>query len=162
MLTEQQKTTLVNYITTDPIFAGIPANGDGAYEVKDRLEVLAYPDYWVWKTKVTQDEIMQNGFDWTQADNLTAGQARIWEWLFDNGDTAINPSKINVRQGITECWKGTAQKAAVRDAVFVHCKRKANRLEALLATGSGEEAAPSTMTVEGSLSPGYLREILGW
>jgi hypothetical protein len=162
MLTQEQRTTLINYITSDPIFSGIPQSADGAYQVRDLLSVENNPAFWVWKTRVTQDEIMQNGFDWVQADNLTIGQSRIWEWLFDNDQTAINPSKTNVRDGISECWKGNAGKIAVRDVVFGHCKRKANRLERLLATGTGTEAIPATMTIEGTLSPQYLREILGW
>ena len=65
---------------------------------------------------------MQNGFDWVEVDNLTVGKARIWEWLFDNATTTINPSKANVRAGIAECWKGTAAKLAVQAAVLAHCK----------------------------------------
>jgi hypothetical protein len=34
----------------------------------------------VWRTSVTQDEIMLNGFDWTRVDNLGVGKARAWTW----------------------------------------------------------------------------------
>jgi len=106
----------------------------------------------VWKSSVQQDEIMQNGFDWVRVDNLSVGKARIWEWLFDNQSATFNPSKINVRAGIDECWKGTAADLAVRAAVYVHCKRPANVLEKLFATGDGTDAVPATMTVEGGVS----------
>lgn len=162
MLTEQQVAILVNYVTTDPAFAGIPQTGDGAYEVRDRLDVVASPAFVVWKTSVTLDEIMQNGFDWVLVDNLSVGKARIWEWLFDNAESSTNPSKINVRAGISECWKGTAAMLAQQAVILGHCKRSASRLEKLLATGTGSDATPATMTIEGSLSPQYLREILGW
>jgi hypothetical protein len=112
----------------------------------------ATPNHIVWKTSVTQDEIMQNGFDWVQVDNLTVGKARIWEWLFDNSTTTINPSKVNVRAGIDEAWKGTAAMLAVRAAVYVHCKRPATRIEKLFSTGTGTDASPATIAPDLSFS----------
>lgn len=106
----------------------------------------------VWKTSVTQDEVMQNGFDWVQVDNLTGGGARIWEWLFNNSTRSINPSKLNVRAGIDECWKGTAAKVAVRDAVYIHCKRNVTRGEALYTQGTGTTLSPSIMGFEGQIT----------
>lgn len=105
----------------------------------------------VWRTKVSQDEIMMNGFDWVQVDNLSVGKARIWEWLFDNAERVINPTKANVRAGISECWKGTTAMVAVRDAVMVHCKRAATIAEKLLGTGTGTTAEPGRMTFEGQI-----------
>lgn len=113
----------------------------------------ASPAFIVWKTFVTQDEIMQAGFDWVRVDNLSVGKARIWEWLFDNSQAAINPSKANVRAGIAECWKGTAADLAVQAAVLAHCRRACNRVERLFATGTGSEAVPGLMTFEGMVSP---------
>ena len=112
----------------------------------------ASPVHTVWRTSVSQDEIMQNGFDWVQVDNLTVGKARIWEWLFDNRTSAINPSKANVRAGIDEAWKGTAAMLAVRAAVYVHCKRNTTRGEKLFATGLGTDASPSTLVFEGGIT----------
>jgi len=105
----------------------------------------------VWKSSVSQDEIMQDGLDWACVDKLTVGKARIWEWLFDNEGSAINPSKANVRAGIDEAWKGTAADLAVRAAVYVHCKRFATAAESLLATGAGTDEAPGLLTFEGSV-----------
>lgn len=106
-----------------------------------------------WRTQVTQDEIMQNGFDWTQVDNQTVGKARIWEWLFKNGSISINPSKLNVRAGIDEAWKGTAAMLAVRAAVYVHCKRLATEAEKVFATGTGTDAVPGLFDWQGTLTP---------
>ena len=106
----------------------------------------------VWRTTVPQDEIMQNGFDWVQVDNLSVGKARIWEWLFSNDNRTMNPSKPNVRAGIDECWKGTSAMLAVRAAIYVHCKRVATQAEKLFATGVGTEASPATMSWEGQVS----------
>lgn len=112
--------------------------------------VEASPAFVIWKNFVTQDEIMQNGFDWVRVDNLSIGKARIWEWLFDNNRSAINPSKGNVRAGIAECWKGTAADLAVQAAVLAHCKRSASRGEQAFSTGTGSTADPAVTTL---LSP---------
>lgn len=128
--------------------------------IRDHYNAPADPAYIVWRTSVTQDEIMQNGFDWVQVDNLSVGKARIWEWLFDNGSTSINPSKANVRAGIDEVWKGTAAMLAVRAAIYVHCKRAANRVERLFATGTGSDAVPGTLVFEGTLSTSDISAIL--
>ena len=154
MLSPGQLTALRAYIDADPALAAVPNTHDGAYAIAEALNLSADPAVIVWRSSVTQDEIMQNGFDWTRVDNLANGAARVWEWMFANERRAFDPSKINVRAGIEAVWKGTAADLAVRAAVYVHCKRGASRLEALFAVGTGTEASPSTMAVEGSV--GYL------
>jgi hypothetical protein len=122
----------------------------GAAVIAEALNAPAEPPYIVWRTSVGRAEILQNGFDWTRLDNLSVGKARIWSDIFVDG--VINPSKLNVRAGIDAVWVGTAQDLAVRLAVYVHCKRTATRGEKLFATGTGSDAVPGTMTVEGNIS----------
>jgi hypothetical protein len=108
----------------------------------------------VWKTSVTEAEILKNGMDWTRVDNLGVGPSRIWEWMFKFG--SIDPSKANIRAGIEAVWKGTAADLAVRAAVFGHCRRVARRAENMLATFSGAspgtESNPKVLTFEGEVS----------
>ena len=162
MLTTEQKATLKAFVEADQTLNLIPKTYDGAYALAEALKANASPDFIVWRSSVSQDEIMQNGFDWTQVDNTTVGKARIWEWMFNNEQRAINPSKLNVRSGIDESWKGTAAMLAVRAAVYVHCKRKANILEKLFATGTGTDASPATMVIEGYLSYPEVHEAMEW
>ena len=151
-MTPAQLTALGVYITGTPNLAAFIAEGNiGAVMLE--LNAKAVPDYIVWRTSVSQDEIMQNGFDWTRVDNLSVGKARIWEWLFDNQAAVINPSKPNVRAGIDQCWVGTAADLAVRAAVYVHCKRAATVAEKLFATGLGTTVSPSLMAFEGDIQP---------
>jgi hypothetical protein len=103
---------------------------------------------------------MQNGFDWTRVDNLAVGKARIWDWMFDNQSTTINPSKQNVRAGIEAVWVGTAADLAVRAAVYVHCKRIANRVERFFASGTGSDAVPGLLTFEGELTTSDVSAML--
>ena len=161
-MTNEQLIKLRDYILSVPAWAALPVNSDTSYFIADELRKDASPAFVVWRSSVTQDEIMQNGFDWVRVDNLSVGKARIWEWLFDNQSATFNPSKVNVRAGIDECWKGTAADLAVRAAVYVHCKRTANLLEKLFATGTGTDASPATMTIEGSISYNEVYTAMGW
>jgi hypothetical protein len=151
-MTNDQLQTLRAAIDADPALAAIPNTHDGAYDIAQAFNLPSNPAIIVWRTSVSQDEIMQNGFDWVRVDNLAVGKARIWDWMFSNEERVINPSKINVRAGIDEVWKGTAADLAVRAAVYVHCKRVATRLEALFAEGTGTSESPATMTIEDSIS----------
>ena len=151
-LTTAQLQTLKAAINADPALAAMPNNNDSASEIAAAFNVTASPAFVVWRSSVSQDEIMQNGFDWTRVDNLSVGKARVWEWMFNNQQRAINPSKANVRAGIDQTWVGTAADLAVRAAVYAHCKRNATRGEKLFATGTGTDADPATMAVEGAIS----------
>lgn len=153
MLTPAQKTTLAAHIAASPDLAAFPNTLDAAYEIAAIMSMPADPSFTVWRSNVTQDEILQNGFDWVLVDNLTVGKARIWDWMFKNAAGAINPSKVNVRAGIAECWKGTAQMLAQQAVVLGHCKRLASRAEKLFATGAGTDVSPATMGYEGALMP---------
>lgn len=143
-MNEQQITTFRAALLaeTDPELVGYRTNGQPPL-IFAWYNKPATPDFWVWRSSVTQDEIMQNGFDWVRVDNLSVGKARIWEWLFKNQSNAINPSKANVRAGIGEAWKGTAADIAVRDAVLAHCRRLCTKVERLFVTGNGTTATPS-------------------
>lgn len=153
-MTPQQLQTLKAAILADPVLSAIGRNDT------EMARMLNLPTaFVVWRSSVSQDEIMQNGFDWVQVDNLTVGKARIWEWLFDNDQRSINPSKLNVRAGIDEAWKGTAAMLAVRAAVYTHCKRFATRAEQILASGTGTDATPGLLGFEGSVSINALAEM---
>jgi hypothetical protein len=160
-MTPQQIATLKADILSnqDPAVITALANGDSG-TVAEWYNQTSSPSFTVWKTLVSEDEIMQNGFDWVRVDNLSVGKARIWEWMFGNASRAINPSKANVRLGIDETWKGTAADLAVRAAVYVHCKRLASRVEKLFATGTGSDETPATMAIEGPISINDISEAL--
>lgn len=136
---------------TDPAFVTLRQEG-GTGLMAEFFNVVPPQPFIVWRTSVSQDEIMQNGFDWVQVDNLSVGKARIWAWLFDNQSNTINPSKPNVRAGIDEAWKGTAAMLAVREAIYGHCKRGATRAEKLFATGVGTIASPGLLGWQGTVT----------
>lgn len=136
----------------------VAARGGGAVgrndtELARLYNLAASPAYTAWKVSITKDEIYGNGFSWAQIDNVTEPRWRIWVELFDNEARACAPYKPNVRAGIGEVWTGTAAKEAVRDYVLAKCKRAATRVERLFATGTGSDAVPGVLAVEGELTP---------
>ena len=149
-LTPAQLATLKAAILANQALSSQPMTSGGALVIAEALNATAVPSYIVWRTKVTDQEIMLNGFDWTRVDNLSVGKARVWDWMFRFG--SINPSKSNIRAGIDQTWVGTAADLAVRAAVYVHCKRAASIAEQLFATGTGSDASPAVMGFEGKLT----------
>jgi len=160
MLTPAQQLIVKNYVEADQVLNAIPHTPDGAYAIAEALQAATNPAFIVWRTNVNPDEIMKNGMDWTQVDNLSVGKSRIWEWMTKLG--AFDASKVNVRAGIDAAWAGTAAMLAVRAAIYTHCKRSATILEKILATGTGSDASPATMGYEGSVSYFEIQLAMGW
>ncbi|WP_196300870.1 hypothetical protein, partial [Streptococcus pneumoniae] len=79
----------------------------------------------VWRTQVSRDDVTGDGFDWTQVDKLTVGQARIWDLIFSTQTGFISFAEPGKRAGIAEAWKGTAGKVAVATFVLNAGKRAA-------------------------------------
>lgn len=157
-LTTQQNTTLVNHIRTSTDPAIVAARGGGTVGRDDTtlaiiLNQINSPDFWVWRSAVTREEIYNetssSGTDWswTIYKAQAVPEQNSWTQMF-MGDAA-NFSKPNVRAGISAIF-GAA------NANTTHClaigRRKATRVERLFATGTGSTASPGTAVVEGELT----------
>ena len=159
-LTPAQMTTLQTNILADHSFDSLPHNTDGAYAIAVAYNLPASSTFIVWKTSVDPAEIMAGGMDWTRVDNLTVGKSRIWDWM--TRLNSFDASKANVRAGIDAVWVGTAADLAERADVYTHCKRQATRLEKLFATGTGTDASPATMVIEGQVTYQDVATTMGW
>lgn len=158
-MTPQQLAILKAAILADPALAPLTSGPGTDYgAIANAMSANASPTFTVWKTSISRRDCQTQGFDWTQADNLTTGQARIWDWLFDGDSQTMNPSESGKRSGVSECWKGTAAKVANATFVLTQCKRSATVAEKILATGTGSDAVPATLTHEGGVS---LTEVAG-
>lgn len=161
MLTPTQLTTLKAAILaeTDSAFVAFRQanNEDGMAAF---YNAATSPAFVAWLSSVTRDAVTVEGFDWTQVDNLTNGQARIWDLLFDTQSKAINASEPGKRSAISECWKGTAAKVAVATFVLSKCKRTATRGEKVFASGVGSDASPAVMSFEGVLTAQNISDAL--
>jgi hypothetical protein len=139
-MTNAQLTALKTLIASEP-----------ANQTRNDAEITAWCNEAsatiVWRTYVDAQEVMANGFVWTAVDGLTAGKARIWDWLTRYG--GFNPSKANVRQGLVDAF-GAA--SAMANGIMPHLKRTATRAEGAMASGTGTDASPSTLTYEGTVS----------
>jgi len=101
-----------------------------------KLNALASPNYYILKTSLSINEIMENGYDWTIVDNETVGQARIWDRMTILG--TIKPVKTFIMNGIGEAYKGNspAGTQAHRRAIYQHCCTRARVWEKLFCVAS--------------------------
>jgi hypothetical protein len=149
-LTNAQYLLLRQDIASDPALAGVPQTQDGAMFVADTYNLPASPVFWVWKTVVTPEEYTGgNSIVWTAVDQLSAGKARIWEWMTGGLTRSLNAADPNIQAGIREAFNPGSSTTTNLQAI---ARRQASRAEALFATGTGSPASPGTMTFEGLIS----------
>ena len=159
MLTTEQQATLKADVEADPAFATLPHNSDGAWAIAEAYKLTASPDFIVWKTLVDKNEVGKT-FVASALAAITAGNndklANFAAW-----NETVNPSRLDQRAFFDDVFS-VAAGATTRDALLALWKRKANRLEKLFASGTGSDASPATMVVEGSLSYPVVLEAMGW
>lgn len=159
-LTSVQKAALKDNIAANTVVIGgiqikdMPLTTDANYAIAEWYNGAASPDFFVYRTSVSIDEIMSNGFEWDRVDNATIGKARIWEWMANVG--SMNPSKSNIIVGINAAWSGGANDAH-RASIFTHCQKLASNVEKLLAI-SGAGTSISNLGV-GPAIPGFVGSV---
>lgn len=125
-------------------------NDDGNFAIAALYNLIAVPDFLVWRTDVSRSNIYNDvspdgtSWDWTIYKGQSVTEQGAWVQMF-MGDRA-DFSKVNLRAGIAKIF-------GVANANNVHCistgRRQASRIEKLLATGTGSIASPATMKGEG-------------
>lgn len=125
----------------------LPANSDGSYDI---AKLYNEPTtFIVWKTKVLKSDVGK-AFVASALAAITAGSndklANFAAW----NDT-VNPSRIDQRTFFDDVFS-VAAGATTRTALLALWKRPATRLEKLLATGTGTDVSPATLTFEGSVN----------
>jgi hypothetical protein len=142
--------------------ADILANSDAlAIYTVGNLEALAAlynanasPTFTVWKSNVSINAVGK-AFNGSELAGLTtANQTRLQTIALYLAD-GVNPSIASNRAFFDDVFSG-ASGANTRAALLVLWKRAATRLEKLFATGTGSDASPGTLVIEGSLSPDDL------
>ncbi|WP_300335605.1 hypothetical protein [Accumulibacter sp.] len=155
-LTPAQTAALKSAIIADANLAPQKATRD-TQAIADYLNTASA--FVVWKTTVSVDEVMRSGMDWTQVDNLSAGKARIWDWMSRLG--SFDCSKPTIRAGIDATWVGTSAALAVRALVYTQCKRPSTWFEKVFATGTGTDATPGLLVIEAPIDELTIRR-LAW
>lgn len=147
-MTPEQLQILGAYIAADQVLSAYPMNSDGAYAIAQALNENAAPAFTVWKTNVTRDEVGK-AFVATALAAITAGNndklANFASW----NDT-VNPSRLDQRAFFDDIFS-VAAGSSTRAALLALWKRPATLLEKIFATGTGSDASPATMVVEGSI-----------
>jgi len=147
--------TLLTDVAADAALAALPHNSDSADAIATAYRATAVPDFWVWRTSVTLKEIYEtttaDGTSWSSTIYIARSQAErdAWRDVFVVMGT-INASLLNARQGIADIFSG-AGGLAQRTHLLTIGRRRATRIEKLLATGTGSTANPATMQFEGPL-----------
>jgi len=148
-LSPAQLTALKAYIESVPELTSQPMNSDGAYAIALALNEPASPAFIVWKTAVPRNEVGKT-FVATALAAITAGNNDKLN-NFAAWNEVINPSRLDQRQFFDDVFSVTAG-ASTRAALLALWKRSANVLEKLFATGTGSDASPATMVVEGTIN----------
>ena len=164
-LTTAQKATLKTYIEANPTWMAYSHNSDGALAISQELALDASPDVVVWRSDVTEAEIVGDTsgeatvWDWTVYAALTRSEQGAYERMFASG--TVDAGKPNIRQGFADVFNGPSG-ADQRVHMAAISKRLANDLESLFAVGTGTTGDPATMEVEGRVSYREILTVMGW
>lgn len=165
-LTPAQLQTLKTDIQADATLNAFPNSADGNAAIAAAYDVTAAPDFWVWKTRTTKDDLVAKlgpdgtSFAWTGTGYITRSQGERdgFNAIFDSSG-AVNPSLANVRQAFADIFSGgTAPAPANRTHLLAVSRRKATRVEKLFATGTGSTAVPGLMAFEGQMTGSLVEQ----
>jgi len=149
-LTTAQQATLKAHILATPVLNAFPNNEDGAQGIADLLNVQAVPDFTVWKTNVTLNEMM-NAMDGPEFESLTTAETGRLQAFAAFSPEGMNPSFADKRQLFDDTFNG-AGGTNTRPALLALWKRLSNEVEKLFATGTGSDADPAITDFEGNIS----------
>lgn len=170
-LTTAQKISLLAAINADNTMSVIPKNSDGAYAIANLLNLDAPTVYIVWRPTTHASDIM-DAITWaalTPNDALsTTNQVLICQakqlnlQILLQGRDTIATGKTNVRGGLSDALLNvpSGNSGNVQDAgwlgtgkVKATISRQASVVEKLFAVGAGTAGTPSSLVVEGPISP---------
>lgn len=141
-------------------FPGVPNNPDRNSVIAAAYTLAASPDFWVWRTRVSKDELVGSlsvdgtSFSWVGAGYITRAQGErdAFNAIFDS-QGQVNPSIDNVRTAFGDIFSGAVAPApANRTHLLTVARRKATRLEKLFSVGTGSTAVPAKLVLEGNVT----------
>ena len=144
-LTPAQEQTLKANILATPETAVLYTDGN-LQGLADYYNAQAAPAWIVWKTSVDKNEVGKT-FVASALAAITAGNndklANFAAW-----NETVNPSRADQRLFFDDVFS-VAAGASTRAALLVLWKRSATAFEKLYATGTGSDATPATLVIEG-------------
>jgi hypothetical protein len=158
-LTHAQLLTLQASILgeTDPTFVGYRNAGDKP-SMADWYNADSSPAFVVWKTSVPVANV-GIAFSSSEVAGLTTANTNRLQVMASYSGGSFNPSIADVRAGFDSVFNG-AGGVNTRAALLALWKRTARRFERLYATGTGSDASPAQLVVEGTLDGSHIGEAL--
>ncbi len=150
MLTTAQLQTLKTYINSVPAWASLPNNEDAAFFIAAELNKPASPAFTVWRTSVPNEEL-GDAFNGTEVAGLSSLNMQRLQLLFDASRGTQNGARADRRSAFDSCFSGAGGQLT-RAALAPVWRRLATVAEKLFATGTGSDATPATLVVEGEIS----------
>lgn len=147
MLTNTQTQTLKTDLANSE-FSAFPHTEDKAEEIAKAYNLSATPTFIVWRTRVPTQEVKKN-IVWTEYIARSVGERDAFVFMLSDG--FVNTADANIRSGFQDVFSG-AGGATTRNQLLAMAKRSATRAEKLFAEGTGSDAAPATMQIEGNLT----------
>lgn len=152
-LTVPQLTALKAAILAHPT-CSVPYAAGNDLLTAECMNQTAAPVFIVWKTRLDIADANRL-VNWTEYIGRSVGERDAWRSMWVTG--SVSPAEPNVRQGFTDIFSG-AGGVNTRTALIAAGKRSATYAEKALASGTGSDAVPATMTFEGLLSPQDVRD----
>lgn len=158
MLTTQQLQQLKTFALADATAAGYIAAGNDS-ELTAWFNANASPDFWVYRKGILSGEIGKIVSYVAVAAMTTGNLDRVNNFLNLNSETF--DGRDDVKTFLMDTFSGAlgGQGQATRDALDAMLRKLANRFERALAIGSGAQATPGTLTVEGTIDTTIASQI---
>lgn len=156
MLTPAQLATLKTNILANQDTTTLYTDGN-LQGLADLYNAAASPAFVVWKRELSRHDILTQTsptgtvFSWAGGAYITRSQGErdAFREMFNDTGT-VNPALPTMQAAFNDIFSGSGG-ADNRAHILAMSKRAATRLEKLFATGTGSDASPATMVIEGPI-----------
>ena len=124
-----------------------PNNSDGNDAIAKIYNLAASPAWTVWKVNVAINDVGKS-LNGTELAGMTTGNQTRLQTIALYLANGVDPSLASNRAFFDDVFSG-AGGTNTRAALLILWKRLATRLEKLLSTGTGSDAAPATLPTVG-------------
>jgi hypothetical protein len=158
-LTNAQLLTLKAAILaeTDPTFVAFRNAGD-EFSMAAWFNENTSPAFIVWKSSVSLTAIGDK-INGTELEGLASLPMTRLQTIALFSPGGVNPSLADRRAFFDGVFSGTGGQNT-RAALLALWKRTARRYEKLYATGTGSDASPATLVIEGAIDSSHITEAL--
>ncbi len=146
LLSTAQQTTLKTWLTAN-------SAGLGPRDVAALLNAVATPNFWVWRSFVSEHEIydltssQSTNWSWTTYGALVQGARDGWNKMASSQGGGLKPYLANVRTAVAAVFTGAGVNATQLAHLLACGMRPATVVEQLFTTGTGTTGTPGFLGV---------------